>query len=181
MRRLIYLENLKSQKGMTLIELIMIMLIIGLLAGISIPVWMSYMPTMRLNGAARNLQMALSLTRMKAVAKNRRVALQINTNQTYKLQYNDGTNWVDYTGNEQLMSPMDLSQQGVSIAPDNVFPAGDSGGKRVIFNSRGSCVDAANSLVKTGSQEIGNITLSNNKGKTRSITIATRTGLVNLN
>jgi prepilin-type N-terminal cleavage/methylation domain-containing protein len=182
-------HDLRCQKGMTLVELVMVIVIIFILAGISVPMWYSYMPAMRLNGAARNLQMALALTRMKAVAKNRRVALVLKKDTDvsssfygtdYRHQIFESPNWVNDPSMDRPVYPTDLSQQGITITPDSVFSDAAGGGKMIIFNSLGSCVDTSSNIINAGGSGSASVELKNNQNKTRKINIATRTGLINL-
>ena len=70
-----------KQSGFTLIELIVIIAILGVFAGIAVPNFLSYMPKYRLNGAARQIMGDLMAARMQAVKENRKV----------------GVGWVDET------------------------------------------------------------------------------------
>lgn len=170
-------HQLRGQKGVTLPELMIVLAIAAILTAVSIPMWISYMPTMRLNGAARNLQLALALARMKGVARNNPVSLLLDTaQQTYKLQIWNKTTlvWEDETGPDKLMSPSDLKAQGITITFAETFP---DGGKRIIFGNRGTCRTSPTASGTVG----GDITLKNNQGKTRTITITASTGIATLN
>ncbi len=64
-----------KQSGFTLIELIVIIAIMAVFAGIAVPNFLSYMPKYRLNGAARQVMGDLMAARMKAVSQNCDVAV----------------------------------------------------------------------------------------------------------
>ncbi|MFQ5965151.1 MAG: GspH/FimT family pseudopilin [Candidatus Scalinduaceae bacterium] len=59
-----------NQKGFTLIEFIVVVSIIVVIAGTIIPVYFSMKPTIRVNGAARQLMGDLMWARMRAVSEN---------------------------------------------------------------------------------------------------------------
>jgi len=59
-----------NDKGMTLVELVVVMAIIAVTATIAITSFASYRPHLRLKAAARDIATSLNVARMKAVARN---------------------------------------------------------------------------------------------------------------
>ncbi|MFH2100248.1 MAG: GspH/FimT family pseudopilin [Pseudomonadota bacterium] len=57
----------KDQRGFTLIEAMVVVVIMSIMAGIGIPAFMSYRPRIQLAGAARQVMTQLLLARMEAV------------------------------------------------------------------------------------------------------------------
>ncbi|MFH1581820.1 MAG: GspH/FimT family pseudopilin [Pseudomonadota bacterium] len=74
-----------KQSGFTLIELIVIIAIVAVFAGIAVPNFLSYMPKHRLNGAARQVMGDLMAARMKAVKENLTVTVEWVSNHEYKI------------------------------------------------------------------------------------------------
>src|SRR3990172_10805693 len=66
------LRNLKThtQEGFSLIEIIIVMVIIGALAGTAIPVYIGMGPSIRLSGATRQIMGDLMWARMQAISQN---------------------------------------------------------------------------------------------------------------
>ncbi len=60
-------------RGFTLAEMVVGIAIVGILAGIAIPTFVSQMPKFRLNGAARQIMGDLMAARMQAVSQGRKV------------------------------------------------------------------------------------------------------------
>jgi type IV fimbrial biogenesis protein FimT len=59
-----------NQKGFSLFELIVVLAIITVVTGIILPVYFSMKPTIRVNGAARQIQGDFMWARMRAVTEN---------------------------------------------------------------------------------------------------------------
>jgi|LGVE01.1.fsa_nt_gb type IV fimbrial biogenesis protein FimT len=90
--------RLNKQSGFTLIELIVIIAIVAVLAGIAVPNFLSYIPKSRLNGAARQVMGDLMAARMKAVKENTTVTVAWVTDRKYKISTEEKTiNYSDVT------------------------------------------------------------------------------------
>jgi len=62
--------NIHTQKGFSLIEIIIVMAIIGALAGTAIPVYIGMRPSIKLSGATRQIMGDLMWARMQAISQN---------------------------------------------------------------------------------------------------------------
>ena len=66
------MKSCNKHAGFTLIELIVMLAIIATLTGIAVPIYLTYIPKARLNGAVRMVITDLMAARMKAVKLNTR-------------------------------------------------------------------------------------------------------------
>jgi len=63
-------RNSTNRKGFTLIEVLVSLVIVGILVKVTLPNFLSWLPVLRLSGAARQMATDLQLVRMQAIAKN---------------------------------------------------------------------------------------------------------------
>ena len=74
-----------SSSGFTLMELLVVISIAMILMGIAVPSFLSWLPTLRLSSAARQVATDLQLARMKAISQN--TSFQVSfASTTYVLQ-----------------------------------------------------------------------------------------------
>jgi type IV fimbrial biogenesis protein FimT len=142
--------RVSNQQGLTLIELVIVVALIGVLVGIAIPIYIGQIPQSRLNGAARQVMADLMLARRQAVSETRRVRVYFPDNQRYKICYDaDGDGIVgDCEGNGKIKN-IQATYYGVTITAN----------KNPIFHPRGTVA------------EWTTITLSNASGS-RDVTIS---------
>jgi type II secretion system protein H len=95
----------KEPKGITLIELMMVIACIGILAATTVPYWISNgRPAYRLKSAARQVVADIRLARARAVATNRQFRLRF-----------------DPVSNRYLLEKGDASSGSVSWAAEGAF------------------------------------------------------------
>lgn len=63
-------KHKSNQNGFTMVELVVTLAIFGIMLTIALPPFLSYLPTMRLKGAARDISSTLQSARMEAVSQN---------------------------------------------------------------------------------------------------------------
>ena len=63
-------RNPTNRKGFTLIEVLVSLVIVGILVKVTLPNFLSWLPVLRLSGAARQMATDLQLVRVQAIAKN---------------------------------------------------------------------------------------------------------------
>ena len=146
-----------NKKGITLIELIVVMVIIAIGAMLLVPNIGAWLPNYRLRSATRDIASVMRTAQMKAVSNNLQYRVNLNTGdvgpKNYILQRNSG-GWID-DGAIQTLPP------GITIAA-NTLP-----NQRAEFNP--------NSTSSSGS-----VTLLGSKGAQRRITLTSATGRVRI-
>jgi len=85
-----------DSKGFTLIEMMIVIAIMAILAGIAAPNFQTYMAQRRLNGAARQVMTDLMAARSKAVNLNQKVKVFFKSDQEKVHEYEI---WNDADGN----------------------------------------------------------------------------------
>ncbi len=140
-----------NKKGVTLLELVVVMAIIAIGAVLVAPNIGAWIPNYRLKSATRELVSILRTAQVKAVSTNVEYRVSFPDAQSYVLQYlnTDGINWV----NEGITQTLPA---GILISSH--FP-----GNNAHFNP--------NSTSSSGS-----LTLANPKGFSRTITLSPSTG-----
>jgi prepilin-type N-terminal cleavage/methylation domain-containing protein len=72
-------RNPQHERGFSLIELMVSIVIFGLLVGFSVPSYQSYALTQKLRGTSENLVQTIQLQRSRAMATGRDVDINFNT------------------------------------------------------------------------------------------------------
>lgn len=141
-------NNPQGAAGFTLTEMLVAITVAGILTGIAIPNFMSWLPGLRLSSAARQVATDLQVTRMKAVSQNNKFRLSfvgsIPGATTYQIQKANGGTFVAESGPFAL--PPGITVTVVSATSE--------------FQPRGTANTAST------------ITLQNSDGQTQNVQIA---------
>jgi prepilin-type N-terminal cleavage/methylation domain-containing protein len=146
-----------NKKGVTLLELIVVMVIIGIGAVLFTPNISGWMRSYRLRSATRDIVSTMRTAQMKAVSTNLKYQVSFTSTVSYVLQYQDTTaaqTWHDEGATQTLPTGISISAI-VGIAGNNA-----------VFNP--------NSTSSSGS-----ITLQNSKTQ-RQLTLTPSTGRVKI-
>jgi prepilin-type N-terminal cleavage/methylation domain-containing protein len=145
-----------NQKGITLIELVVVMAIIAIGAALTTPNISGWLPSYRLRNATREVVSIMRVAQIKAVSNNIRYRVTFDTaNNKYFLENSQdlGTTWTK-EGEDQTLPT------GVQF---NTTFAGNA----TIFLSNSTATD-------------GNVTLNNNKGATKTVRLLGLTGRIRI-
>jgi general secretion pathway protein H len=144
-----------NQRGMTLIELIIVMVIIAIGATLTAPNIGGWLTNYRLRSATRDVVSIMRVAQMKAVSNNTSYRVAFDTvNESYIIQYQDtGGAWVTEGGPQTLPT-------GVKF---NTTFAGNI----TTFSPNSRAMD-------------GSITLNNNKGSIKTVRLLGLTGRIRI-
>jgi prepilin-type N-terminal cleavage/methylation domain-containing protein len=184
-----------NKKGFTLIEMIVVLGIIAIIAGIAIPNFSSWLPNYRIKSAAQELLSNFQLAKITAVKRNANCTITFSVPSLNKyitvdgikydyviyvepkdvnFNYNAGDDvivtkkrWVDYDKNIVF----DASKGGGKGVD---FPYNDSDLPTISFRSNGFPVDKDNQL------KGGSVFIKNNKNRSMTINV-TAGGSVSIN
>ena len=93
-----------TKSGFTLIEMMIVIAVFTIMAGIAIPSFMSLLPGMRLNGAARQVMGDLMAARMKAVKLNQRTKVFFDSSSQYRICDDEDNNGTVASGEGDVMT-----------------------------------------------------------------------------
>jgi type IV fimbrial biogenesis protein FimT len=102
--------------GFTVIEILIVIAVIGMLAGVAIPTYSQLLPKYRLNGAARQVMSDLLSARRRALSQHHTVQVMFTAAQAY-------TVWTDSNDNGDVDSDetqtSHLQAYGVTLTANN--------------------------------------------------------------
>lgn len=144
-----------NRRGVTLIELVVVMVIIGICAVLMVPNMGAWLPNYRLKSATRDITSTFRTANMKAVSTNLEHRVNLDASGNYSIE----------RGNQSSGSTAWVLDGAVNTLPTGVTKNFTG---NIQFNPDSTCSNP------------GTITLTNNKGKQSSITLITATGKVNV-
>lgn len=81
---------MKQESGFTIVEMMVVILIMSVLAGIAITGYLNMRPSLRLSGASRRIAGELMAARMKAISQNNNFKISLRT-QEYDILDDDNS------------------------------------------------------------------------------------------
>ena len=147
-----------NQRGMSLVELLVVIGIFGVVAAIAIPVGPTAVRSYKIAGHAQAISYQISLAKMRAASSFTRARVYVDfALRTYRLELWDRTasTWTTEGPVEQMLQPIEFGFGSAEVPPPNTqgsiaqpAPCRDSGGAAiadsgcVMFNSRGIPIDS---------------------------------------
>jgi prepilin-type N-terminal cleavage/methylation domain-containing protein len=133
-------------RGFTLAELLVGCALFGILAAISVPRFIAFQPSLRLNGATRDVFAQLMWARARAVEENNRYVVSLPSNHSLSILDDNNNNGAADTGEPTTVVDIQLEYPDITVTkavgdPDPVFlPRGTTQGTTTIIvtNSAGS-------------------------------------------
>lgn len=169
---------MRKNSGFTLLELIIAIVILVVLAAISVPIFLSWLPEYRLRSAADDLYAHLQHAKIQAIRNNNNWAMQfVESSNSYTIY----SNYIDSSDTGTAVKTINLSDHGSGVGygrgnATSSIGTYDADGitysnNWLIFNRRGM-------LFNVGC--IGYVYLSNNAGSARAIGTPAIAGVVRL-
>jgi type IV fimbrial biogenesis protein FimT len=164
--------NIKSLKvknrGFTLIELMIVVVILGVLATLGGPSLMSFMPKYKVDNAAKELTTEIQLLRMQAISENVRVRMRVihtptspqpQTIERHEINF-DGTVILNDLGDITFGKPgtnypniaIGRSETTIDLPDGNNLASGNDGKKAALFNNGNEIIFYSNGLTNTSGE-----------------------------
>lgn len=99
---------LRRQKGFTLIELMIVIVVMAILAAIAVPSYREYQAQSRHKGAVRQIASDLMAARMQAISENNWIALNIDNSHAYTIFRDIDKNGTKTSTNNVTLAVKDL-------------------------------------------------------------------------
>lgn len=116
-----------TQKGFTLVEAIIVVLIIGILTAMAIPHFQKFAANANLRAAARDLVADFSILKQRAMSEN----------MAYKITFNDGEDINNYAIQQKEGATIQIKTPAL-FGAIRIFSASFGRGKTITFHTRGT-------------------------------------------
>ena len=170
-------EGMQGKRGLTLIELIVVMCILGVMVLIAIPNIGRWLPRYRLKSAARDVASNMQLARLGAIKDNREWAIIFNVaGQSYRIISDRGPDGSWDTADDIEERVVNLSEYRNIQFGDNGHGSleGDPVGDGVTF------VQKRSEFNPGGTSTAGTVYLQNNRNGAMAIRVDSSTGIIRM-
>jgi prepilin-type N-terminal cleavage/methylation domain-containing protein len=169
---------MQDKRGLTIIELVVVMCILGVMVLIAIPNIGRWLPRYRLRSAARDVASNMQLGRLGAIKDNREWAVLFDVNgESYRIISNKGPD-----GNWE--TPDDIEEKVVNLSDYPNIRFGDNGhGPRPNGGSVDDGVTFGDDRAEFnpgGTSTAGTVYLQNNRNGAMAISVDSSTGIVRM-
>jgi prepilin-type N-terminal cleavage/methylation domain-containing protein len=173
------IKSMRKNSGFTLLELMIAIVILVILAAVSVPIFLSWLPEYRLRSAADDLYAHLQHAKMQAIRNNNNWAVQfVESSNSYTIF----SNYVDSSDTGTAVKTINLSDHGSGVGYGNGNATGCIGGScpadGVTYNNNWLIFNKRGMLLNVGC--IGYVYLSNNAGSARAVGTPAIAGVVRL-
>jgi type IV pilus assembly protein PilA len=149
--------KMKDNKGFTLLELVIVVIIMGIVAALAIPNFQAYAINRGLKSAARDIESDIQNLKARAGSVSRDYRMVINVgNNEYSVQRLEDPNWVNPPWNNAPIDNYPSPKKPSTFGADIVITGTTYGGDMVTFSPRGIT-------------NAGTINLRNSRGSTATI------------
>jgi prepilin-type N-terminal cleavage/methylation domain-containing protein len=171
-------KEMLGRRGLTIIELVVVMCILGVMVLIAIPNIGRWLPRYRLRSAARDVASNIQLARLGAIKDNREWAVLFDTaGQSYRVISNKG-------GDGNWGTPDDAEEKIVNLSDYPSVRFGSSGHPPI---PDGGAVDDGVTFVGKraefnpgGTSTAGTVYLQNNRDDAVAVSVDSSTGIVRM-
>lgn len=123
--------KMTNQKGFSLIEMVIVMFVISILAGITVSVYVGMKPSIRLSGATRQIIGDLMWARMQAISQNNEFRIIYDNNYQYSILDDDNNNGTSTAGELLIQKNIRERYYDVTYSSSNTddlvfFPRGNA-------------------------------------------------------
>jgi len=148
--------EVNARRGFSLVELTVVVLILGIVAGFAIPKVMTVAQDARMDGDIRSISAQLSLARMRAASAGARSRLNFNlTANTYQIDVLSGSTWTIYGGVSSLGVGDSFGFGTISTPAGQQTTIAQT--SPIYFNSRGIATDSSGNPTGTSAIYLTNV------------------------
>ncbi len=172
------IKSMRKNSGFTLLELIIAIVILVILAAVSVPIFLSWLPEYRLRSAADDLYAHLQHAKIQAIRNNNNWAMQfVESSNSYTIY----SNYKDSSDTGTAEKTINLSDHGSGVGygrGDATSSIGTYDADGITYSNNWLIFNKRGMLFNVGS--IGYVYLSNNAGSARAVGTPAIAGVVRL-